>query len=317
MPGAELSTPSGSVANWRSVMGRRWLLGKCLLAETVSRPDLPQYVVSPTKKDLSGVVLLPWTIRNYQVYHGFVAVATNAGGNFYYGNSPYTIPFLRAGYHPQWIPSQLDGQHLDSREANAKFMELGLQYLRDNPAKIPELLWVKFLAYWSIDVFPTRNPVSGMTPVVDYNGTVHLVTDSQGGIDLTGVPDVVFTSSDPTKVQIIGGGDLRLQAVGTGSANIIASYGGLNATGQVTVISAPALRIAHRYSFRGNASDSVGHADGTLRGFASIVTNAVVLTGANNPVTHVQLPSDLISGYNQIGTFLTNSPIMNPTKSSG
>jgi hypothetical protein len=130
--------------------------------------------------------------------------------------------------------------------------------------------------------------------------TVSATFGGLGKLDLTSVPDVVFTSSDSTKIQVIGGGDTRLQAVGTGTANIIASYGGLSSTSQVTVISVPALRIAHRYSFRGNAADSVGHADATLRGQASLVTNAVVLTGANNPVTHVQLPSDLISGYDQV-----------------
>jgi hypothetical protein len=120
-----------------------------------------------------------------------------------------------------------------------------------------------------------------------------------GTLDLTGVPDVVLTSSDSTKVVVIGGGDAKLRAVGTGTANVVASYGGLSATSQVTVISVPALRIAHRYSFRGTAADSVGHADGTLKGQAAIINNALVLNGVNNPATHLQLPSDLIDGYDK------------------
>jgi hypothetical protein len=121
-----------------------------------------------------------------------------------------------------------------------------------------------------------------------------------GTLDLTAVSGVVFTSSDSTKVQVIGGGDARLRAVGLGAAQIVASYGGKTATNNVSVIAAPTLRVAHRYSFRGTPADSVGQADAKLWGEAAFVTNAVVLTGASTPNTYVQLPSDIISGYDKL-----------------
>jgi 4-amino-4-deoxy-L-arabinose transferase-like glycosyltransferase len=173
-----------------------WFLFRLNFVQTVARL-LPVGVVC-------ALVLAPWIAHNYTVYNAFVPVATNGGMNFWFGNSQYTIPFLRAGFHPQWATPERKLDNLDSREANAVLFDLSFQFLRQNPDKIPELLWVKFLAYWSIDVFPTRNPVSGMTPIVDYNGRVRMVTDPNGAIDLNGVPqnDPVAAYSQPLFDQI-------------------------------------------------------------------------------------------------------------------
>jgi hypothetical protein len=52
--------------------------------------------------------------------------------------------------------------------------------LHENPGKIPELLWVKFLAYWSIDVYPSKNPVGGAKSIVfDTNGQIDMNALSQ------------------------------------------------------------------------------------------------------------------------------------------
>jgi hypothetical protein len=52
--------------------------------------------------------------------------------------------------------------------------------------------------------------------------------------------------------------------------------------------------LSHRYSFTGDASDSIGMAHGTLQGNAVVTNNALVLTGA--PGGYVNLPGGLISG---------------------
>ncbi len=147
---------------------------------------------------ISGLILVPWTVRNYRVYGSFVTVGTLAGENFWEGNNSYTIPFLRAGYATQWIPTNISN-NLTPFQANSRFFQEGLRFLRDNPGRIPELEWVKFLAYWSVDVFPARNPISGPTPVENYSGSVRMITDSQGNISLTGVPedDPVTVYSQP------------------------------------------------------------------------------------------------------------------------
>ena len=56
----------------------------------------------------------------------------------------------------------------------------------------------------------------------------------------------------------------------------------------------PAAALQHRYSFTTDASDSVGHADGTLEGAASISDGQVHLNGTRG--TYVNLPGGLIAG---------------------
>lgn len=111
---------------------------------------------------VSVAVLTPWIIRNYGVHGVFVPVASNSGENFYQGNSIYTIPYLRAGYDVQWMPSpEYEFEDPFGPQATAIRFGWGLDFLRENPEIIPELLWVKFLVHWSIDVAPARNPTEG------------------------------------------------------------------------------------------------------------------------------------------------------------
>jgi hypothetical protein len=126
--------------------------------------------------------------------------------------------------------------------------------------------------------------------------------NAAGSFDLTGLPAVQFTSDNPSAVAVVNGGDSKLQAAGTGTAHIVASYGGLKVTNTVTVIAKPAAVLTHRYSFRGNANDTVGHANGKLFGNASIGASSLALDGSLNPSSYLQLPSDLISGYD-LATF--------------
>ena len=121
-------------------------------------------------------------------------------------------------------------------------------------------------------------------------------TFAVGTLDLTGLGGVGLTSGNTSILQVDGN---RIRAVGIGSANLIASYGGKSATNPVTVI-AKQLKLAHRYNFNSDAHDLIGHADGVLRGNARIVANNVVLDGSIQPLSYVQLPSDLISGMDAV-----------------
>ncbi|MBL8165356.1 MAG: glycosyltransferase family 39 protein, partial [Anaerolineae bacterium] len=180
-----------------AALGALWFLFRLNLRQTLLRL-LPVALVS-------GLVVLPWLVRNQAVYGVFVPGALNSGENFYQGNSEYTIPYFRAGYDVQWVPPQsLQASDPRSPEANAERFQWGVDYLRAHPEQIPDLLWVKFLVHWSIDVAPRLNPVEGKVPRLDYQGNVIAETGEGGGLELGGLPpgDPVGAYSQPLFDQI-------------------------------------------------------------------------------------------------------------------
>jgi len=145
------------------------------------------------------LVVLAWTARNYTVYNDFVPMTTTSGANFWQGNSPYTIPYFRAGYDVQWTAPELETDDLNSREADAERFALAAQFLNENTNRIPELLWVKFLVHWSIDIAPRKNPTAGELPRLEYRGDVLVVAEDEENLELGGLPqgDPVDAYSQP------------------------------------------------------------------------------------------------------------------------
>jgi autotransporter-associated beta strand protein len=90
--------------------------------------------------------------------------------------------------------------------------------------------------------------------------------------------------------------------------NVAAANGGyydviVTNTAGYAATSSPALLVVgaanflnHRYSFTTDASDSVGHADGTLYGDANVTDGALVLDGTTG--TYMQLPANLFTAAN-------------------
>ncbi len=130
------------------------------------------------------VVMLPWMIRNYSIYQALVPTSLNFGDNFYQGNSEYTIPYFRAGYDVQWVPppSTMTATDAFGLQAARERFDAGVEYLRTHPEQIPDLLWVKFLVHWSIDIAPRKNPIEGQVPRLDYQGNVIAETGNNGEI---------------------------------------------------------------------------------------------------------------------------------------
>ncbi|MEO1443933.1 MAG: glycosyltransferase family 39 protein, partial [Chloroflexota bacterium] len=158
-----------------------WFLFRRSLLQTVIRL-LPVAMIGM-------VVVLGWTVRNYSVYGTFVPLTTTSGANFWQGNSEYTIPYFRAGYDVQWTAPELQTEDLTSREADAERFELAVDYLRENTDEIPELLWVKFLIHWSIDVAPRRNPTAGELPRLEYVGDARVLSTADENLELGDLPE--------------------------------------------------------------------------------------------------------------------------------
>lgn len=171
-----------------------WFLFRLNLKQTFLRL-LPVAIVSL-------LVLLPWMIRGYQIYGGFVAVALNSGENVYQGNNPQTVPFFRAGYDVQWSSPPDNMPDTDDRFIiNNALMQEGLRYLRENPDKIPELLLVKFQVYWNVQVTPLKNLRDGERLRLGENGEVLIITDEGSQ---TGVTDANAAYEDDSLFNVIG-----------------------------------------------------------------------------------------------------------------
>jgi len=120
---------------------------------------------------LAIVVIGVWTARNARVYERFMPMTATAGSNFWQGNSPLVVPLLRAGYDVQWTsPESLEASDPRSAEADEERFRLALDYLRQHPEDIPELMWFKFITQWSIDVAPRFNPTDSAGPLVTVPG---------------------------------------------------------------------------------------------------------------------------------------------------
>jgi hypothetical protein len=110
------------------------------------------------------------------------------------------------------------------------------------------------------------------------------------GLDLISYGGATFSSQNTGILTINSNGVVR--AVAPGTTKIVASFGGLNATNTLTVVSLPAV-LAHRYSFTTDASDSVGGANGTLMGTATVSGGQLVLDGTAG--CYVDLPGGTLN----------------------
>ncbi|NIM95444.1 MAG: hypothetical protein GTO18_17240 [Anaerolineales bacterium] len=97
----------------------------------------------------AGVVILPWTIRNYLVHHEFIPISTNGGINFWIGNNPQaTGEFI----NPRGIAQDLlhETEQLGEGARDRFFLIEGLRFIWENPTQFFRLLGVKLYYFlWS------------------------------------------------------------------------------------------------------------------------------------------------------------------------
>lgn len=135
---------------------------------------------------ISLAVVAPWLWQTYHTFNRFIPIGGNLGVALWGGNSPYTVPFIQAGYPLLWMPEHLDVQaeagELAIRlvENSERLTRLTVEHLRAHPEQIPALLLWKFYAQWTPDVFPTRNPINGAIPFVrEADGSIRALTEPE------------------------------------------------------------------------------------------------------------------------------------------
>lgn len=161
-----------------ALLAALWFLFKLSWAQMLLRL-LPAAVVSL-------LVLLPWIARSYGIYGGFVPIALNSGENIYQGNNPWTAAVFRAGYDAQWLPPPLNAPPASEPLQRNNFLaEAGWSYLRDNPARIPDLLLTKLIVHWNPQVTPLNNLRQDERLAINENGAIVIVSGQGAQIGVT------------------------------------------------------------------------------------------------------------------------------------
>ena len=135
---------------------------------------------------VSLLIPLPWIMRAYGIYGGFVPIALNSGENIYQGNNPHAAAIFRAGYDAQWLSPPIDAPPPEQPlRRNAFLAEAGWTYLRENPADALELTLVKLLVYWNPQVTPLNNLREGEKLSIDEDGAVVIITGDGSHVGVT------------------------------------------------------------------------------------------------------------------------------------
>jgi 4-amino-4-deoxy-L-arabinose transferase-like glycosyltransferase len=100
------------------------------------------------------VLLLPWSMRNYQVVGGWVGLTTHGGITFYQGNNQKVVDVLhyRGGVAPlAGLPHAREIAGMGELERERFTRAKGMEFLRDNKRLVPKLLWWKFARFWRLN----------------------------------------------------------------------------------------------------------------------------------------------------------------------
>lgn len=125
---------------------------------TVSASSIKRLLLIVIMIVIAGLVLLPWTLRNYRIVGFLVPVNTNGGWTFYLGNNPHTAQNLTAleqGTSNGWIPPKevfepfTDLDFTDTQAYERRAVQLAIAFILNHPDAFLSLAWRKLRIFWS------------------------------------------------------------------------------------------------------------------------------------------------------------------------
>ena len=135
----------------------------------VSKKDWRGVIISAA---VGGLMLLGWTLRNYQVFHRIVVISTDAGANLLIGNNPNAM--ANSGPTVDLTEYyQLAGESGISGEAefNSFYTEQALAWMRENPAAALRLYAMK-----AANAFNYRNDLATSAEASPWRDLLALVS---------------------------------------------------------------------------------------------------------------------------------------------
>lgn len=102
---------------------------------------------------------VPWTVRNYELFHAWVPLRSVMGLQLWLGNNPETTPLWLGTQHPIFNSAEREKyEQMGEIAYMQEKKELALKFAKDNPGRVAELSWRRFLAVWSGGtVYPVRD----------------------------------------------------------------------------------------------------------------------------------------------------------------
>lgn len=111
-------------------------------------------------------MLIPWTVRNYVVFHKLIPIRANFGPQLWYGNHPGVQGPADEAMEPLRNRNELKSYcTMGERQYTASRQQMALQFIRQNPWKFIRLTCARILFVWSGAGIAFASPAApGVTP---------------------------------------------------------------------------------------------------------------------------------------------------------
>ncbi len=152
---------------WAVVMGWRKVLPWRVLAKSAAGITL-----------ITAILVVPWTIRNYNVSHAFIPVATGDGTVLLgaYNTMSVYSPSYSGGYPGSWINPLLSSPAIGRKypdfcvpacevARDTYFKDEAIQWIRNNLQLMPQLLEMHFFNMWRPATYESDLPVDVFYPL--------------------------------------------------------------------------------------------------------------------------------------------------------
>jgi 4-amino-4-deoxy-L-arabinose transferase-like glycosyltransferase len=99
---------------------------------------------------LAVLCVIPWTVRNYLVFHQLVLIKSPLGMNLLYGNNADgngVISYAKTAFSPAELPTV---EKLDEVTTDRLMSEKAMRFIRENPRLFFERTLRRFSAFWTL-----------------------------------------------------------------------------------------------------------------------------------------------------------------------